>query len=126
MSNRRRPSAVPLYHAIYLHSRAWYARRARWFDHAVTLGSLTCAGCGRNASRAELELHHLDYRGMSSTGGIMHAFELHEDLLPLHPYCHDLLHRLIDRDQLLSRNRTRRDATHIALSRLRPKLQESA
>ena len=36
---------------------------------------------------------------------------------------HDLLHRLIDRDAVLSRNRTRRTASHLALARLRQKLQ---
>jgi 5-methylcytosine-specific restriction protein A len=41
----------------------------------------------------------------------------------MHPYCHDLLHRLIDRDAVLARNRTRRAASDHALQRLRQKLR---
>jgi len=125
MSNRRRPSAANLYHAVYLRSPAWYARRARWFTHHTrTEGPVVCAGCGRAGSAADLELHHLDYRHVTVTAGHWRGQEGDDDLLPLHPYCHELLHRLIDRDKLLSRNRTRRDATRIALTRLRPKLQD--
>ncbi|MEV5072709.1 hypothetical protein MRBLMI12_004372 [Microbacterium sp. LMI12-1-1.1] len=124
MSNRRRPALVNIYRSEFLRSRAWFARRDRWFRDQTARGiPLECAACGQPADKHHLELHHLDYTGMSSTNGRWLALEAHEDLMPLHPYCHDLLHRLIDRDPVLSGNRTRRDATHVALQRLRPKLQ---
>ncbi|WP_109211317.1 MULTISPECIES: hypothetical protein [Microbacterium] len=113
-----------LYRNEFLRSKAWFARRDRWFTEHATAGQpLTCAGCGRVAARSQLELHHLDYRGVKMNGGQFRALEPDEDLVAMHPYCHDLLHRLIDRDAVLSRNRTRRAASHLALARLRQKLQ---
>ncbi|WP_019181137.1 hypothetical protein [Microbacterium yannicii] len=124
MSNRRRPALFNVYRNEFLRSPAWFARRDRWFTHHATLSErLTCAGCGRTATRAELELHHLDYRGVRLDDGRWRAGEADEDLVAMHPYCHDLLHRLIDRDALLARGRTRRTANHLALQRLRLALQ---
>jgi len=124
VSNRRRPTLFNLYRNEFLRSKAWFARRDRWFSHHATTGQpLTCAGCGRAATRSQLELHHLDYRGVKMNDGQFRALEPDEDLVAMHPYCHDLLHRLIDRDAVLSRNRTRRAASHLALARLRQKLQ---
>ncbi|NYE18017.1 hypothetical protein [Microbacterium immunditiarum] len=74
------------------------------------------------ATPAELELHHLTYRGVVRADTGWQAWEPHRDLVPLHPYCHELLHRLIDRDAVLSRHRTRRAASLFALHRLRAKL----
>jgi hypothetical protein len=56
------------------------------------------------------------------TDSAWRAFERHQDLVPLHPYCHDLLHRLIDRDSVLARHRSRRFASTFALERLRVRL----
>jgi hypothetical protein len=71
-----------------------------------------------------LELHHLDYAGVSLVAGRWRALEKHDELMPMHPTCHDLVHRLIDRDTVLSRQRTRRDATAIAAARIREALSD--
>lgn len=123
MSNSRKPSLVNVYRSEFLRSRTWFARRDRWFTEEATRGiPLRCAGCQRAATPRELELHHRDYSGVTLEQGRWQAREPHDDLVPLHPYCHDLLHRLIDRDAVLSRNRTRRAASDQALQRLRQKL----
>ncbi|GAA1979251.1 hypothetical protein GCM10009777_10730 [Microbacterium pumilum] len=123
MSNRRRSPVQNGYRVDFLRSRAWFARRARWFKREESLGhELVCVGCSRSASRADLELHHLDYAGVWFADGSWRAFERHSDLMPMHPLCHDVLHCLIDRDTVLARQRTRRDASLIALDRLRADL----
>ena len=124
MSNHRKPTAGNGYRAQFLRSPAWFARRGRWFRKQERLGGrLACAACDRPASKRELELHHLDYAGVTlAADGSWRAFEPHADLLPLHPYCHELLHRLIDRDVVLSRHRSRRAASEFALQRVRDKL----
>lgn len=123
MSNQRRPGMFKLYRFGYLRSGAWFARRDKWFAEELTRrGSITCAACGREAPKRRLELHHLDYDRVSLEDGRWHGQEAHEDLVSLHSYCHELLHRLIDRDSVLSRNRTRRAASHLALERLRQKV----
>lgn len=124
MSNRRRPALMNLYRSEFLHSRTWFARRDRWFTQQAARGiPLACAGCGRAADKKHLELHHLDYAGVVLEQGRWKALEAHDDLVSMHPYCHDLLHRLIDRDAVLARNRTRRAASAHALERLRRSLQ---
>lgn len=124
MTNRRRPALMNLYRSEFLHSRTWFARRDRWFtQQAARCIALTCAGCGRPAEKKQLELHHLDYTGVVLEQGRWIALEAHDDLVPMHSYCHDLLHRLIDRDAVLTRNRTRRAASVHALERLRRSLQ---
>ena len=126
MSNRRRPERQTPYRSDFLRSPAWFARRERWFRKQQRTGRpLLCAGCWRPASKDQLELHHLDYAGVHFTDGGWRAFERHDDLVPLHPYCHDLLHRLIDRDVVLARYRSRRDASTFALERLRTGLVDS-
>ncbi|WP_169583264.1 MULTISPECIES: hypothetical protein [Microbacterium] len=126
MSNARRPANTGRsYRAGYLKSPEWFARRDRWFRaHARTGIPLTCQACGHPATSAELELHHTDYHGVYKDGGRWHAREPHGDLVPLNPGCHELLHRLIDRDAVLSRGRDRRTASALALDRLRAKLNE--
>ena len=80
-----------------------------------------CAGAASRDDKSQLELHHLDYCGRAPRRRAHgRAASRHDDLVPLHPSCHELLHRLIDRDVVLSRHRTRRDATYLALERLRP------
>lgn len=125
MTNRRKPARHNGYRAEFLRSRAWFARRDRWFREEEEVGrSLRCMGCGRPASKDGLELHHLDYHGVRVARGRWHAFEAHRDLVPMHPLCHDLVHRLIDRDTVLSTHRNRRAASALAIARLRARLNE--
>ena len=123
MSNRRKTGVRNTYRAGFLRSSAWFARRSRWFRRQERLHRpLLCEACGRLAASTELELHHLDYSGVRFVGGGWRAFERHDDLVPLHPYCHYLLHRLIDRDRVLAFDRSRPVASLIALERVRAKL----
>jgi 5-methylcytosine-specific restriction protein A len=123
MTNRRKGSVFNLYRSQYLRSPAWFARRDRWFDEQRATGvPLACVCCARPGSKAELELHHVDYDRLAINGSGFSAQETHEDLLPMHPYCHELLHRLIERDAVLAYHRTRRDATYLGLEALRSTL----
>jgi hypothetical protein len=123
MTNRRRSGLRNSYRSEFLRSPAWFARRERWFRKQQRFGrALRCAACGRLARKEQLELHHVDYSGVRFTDSAWRAFERHQDLVPLHPYCHDLLHRLIDRDSVLARHRSRRFASTFALERLRVRL----
>lgn len=123
MSNRRKRRGSAAYRSEFLRSPAWFARRSRWFRKEERLGSpLTCEVCGLPASREELELHHLDYSGVSFVAGSWRAFERHLDLIPLHPYCHGMLHQLIDHDPVLAFHRDRRVASAIAMRVLQTKL----
>ena len=122
MSNRRAPGPSG-YRSDFLRSPAWFARRDRWFHKQDRLGfPSACTVCGELAPSASLELHHLDYGGVTIVGNQWRAFERHDDLVAMHPSCHDLVHRLIDRDTVLAHQRTRRDATAIAIVRVREAL----
>lgn len=122
MSNRRRRWETT-YRTGYLRSRVWFARRDRWFAEQAGRGiPLGCAGCGRPAPREHLELHHHDYAGVVLSRHGWRAEERHDDLEALHPLCHELLHRLIERDLVLARLRDRRTASREALARLHAKL----
>ncbi|GEK86612.1 hypothetical protein [Microbacterium aerolatum] len=123
MSNRRRTGLKNLYRDEFLRSRAWFARRERWFRDHTNNGHEPCAACGIPGSKTQLELHHLDYRGVRIIRGEWQAWEDDEDLIALHPYCHELLHRLIDRDIVLASHRTRRQASAHALQVLQVKLR---
>lgn len=67
-----------------------------------------------------LQLHHLDYQGVIRSDGGWRASERHDDLVPLHPSCHESLHRLIERDTVLSRHRSRRDERSVWTSSTPP------
>lgn len=123
MTNRRRTGLKNLYRSEFLRSPAWFARRDRWFRTCTTDGTVACAACGVVTAKAGLELHHRDYQGVRIVQGTWQAWEDDEDLIPLHPSCHELLHRLIDRDVVLAQHRTRRDASDHALRMLQLKLQ---
>ena len=127
MSNRRTPLHAHAYRSTFLRSRAWFARRDAWFTHAATRPEpLACVACGIQANKRDLELHHLDYAGVQQLeDGRWVAREPDSNLIPLHPYCHELLHRLIDRDGVLSRHRTRRVASELALDALRRTLKHA-
>ena len=116
MSNSRRSAHANSYRSGYLKSKQWFARRARWFtEHDTPVQNMiVCAGCRRLTDKRFLELHHVSYEGVEYRDGSWSAQEAHEDLWPMHPACHELLHRLIDRDPVLSRHRSRRDASTAA------------
>ena len=123
MSNRRR--GATRYRTGYLRSVVWFRRRDTWFlEETDRRGRLQCAACGHVDVKGRLELHHRDYTGVRehADGGWV-AGERHEDLISMHPSCHELLHRLIDRDKVLSRHRSRHEATRVALERLRAALK---
>ncbi|TQO19639.1 hypothetical protein FB472_1208 [Rhodoglobus vestalii] len=123
MSNSRRPARGNKYRTGYLRSRAWFARRARWFAEETAAGNtLRCAACNRIARVRDLELHHVDYSGVAETPTGWRAEETHSDLVSLHPAHHELLHRLLDRDQVLRAMRSRPVASAFALRALRRKL----
>ena len=125
MSNRRKPALRNDYRMGFLSSPAWFARRDRWFRHHTADGAVViCALCGVTGDRHSLELHHLDYRGVFKANGAWRSYEKDEDLIPLHHGCHEVLHQLIDRDTVLSRQRSRRDATDTALILLRIAIAE--
>lgn len=108
----------PLRRRDYLRSASWQERRARWFLTASEEGNLCCAVCLQPGNSALMELHHLDYRGVRRTGAGWVAREPDEDLLALHSHCHARLHRLIDRDLILRRFRSRRHATLHGIAQL--------
>jgi hypothetical protein len=123
MSNHRRPARANPYRHGYLHCPAWYARRDRWFtDEKADRGVVRCAVCLGAGTNRTLELHHLDYRGVTRARNGWAAREQHGDLIAIHPRCHEWLHTLIDRDKTLSGLISRRAATARAIARLREKI----
>lgn len=123
MSNRRRPGRDNTYRSRYLHSPAWFARRDHWFaDEQTRTGHVRCALCLGAGSSRSLELHHLDYRGVTQTPHGWTAGEKHEDLTALHPRCHEYVHQLIERDRALSGFVSRRTASVQAIARLQAKI----
>lgn len=126
MSNRRRSGPGNNYRTGFLKSSAWFARRDRWFqDETGRAGRLRCIVCTTTADRRDLELHHLDYTGVQQTTTGWIAAEQHDDLVPAHPRCHELLHRLLDRDRVLRSLRGRRTANTRAIRQLRRKFASS-
>jgi hypothetical protein len=126
MTNARKPLRARAYRSTFLRSPAWFARRDTWFATQARTGRpLTCAACGQTATKRGLEMHHISYARVHRTrGGRWVAGETHDDLVPMHPYCHELLHRLIDRDAVLARHRDRHAASTLALDTLRRTLTE--
>lgn len=124
MSNHRKTGLKNLYRQEFLRSPVWFGRRDRWFASYSRDGRVHCAACGEIGNPDQLELHHRDYRGVRITRGAWQALEADSDLVPLHPYCHELLHRLIDRDLVLAAHRSRRHASDSALASLRITLHE--
>ena len=121
-SNARKPGASD-YRSGYLRSVTWFRRRDAWFAEQLSrTGVLRCTVCWSIASRRDLQLHHLDYSGVSRAWRRWHAGEEHEQLLAMHPVCHDLVHRIIDTDPVLRRHRTRPIATVQAIRIARARL----
>ena len=126
MSNRRRPNQRNTYRTTYLHSPAWFARRKKWFIAEDQLrGEVRCALCLAKGTDKTLELHHLDYRGVTQTPTGWSGREEHTDMLALHPRCHEWVHKLIDRDRALSGLVSRRGASIQAITRLRAKIADT-
>ncbi len=124
MSNGRKPGRSNTYRTGYLRSTAWFARRDEWFHtESRRAGELRCAGCRVRDVKSRLELHHIDYARVAFREGRWIAGETHADLICLHPRCHELLHRLIDRDRILRYHRTRTAATAHALNALHTALR---
>lgn len=84
------------YQSGYLRSGAWFRRRRAWFAGIEARGQqVVCLVCG--AEKA-LDLHHVDYHGVSQAGdGSWIAGEADEDLMPLCRGCHEELHAELDR-----------------------------
>lgn len=126
MSNGRRPARGNRYRTGFLRSPQWFARRDRWFvEQEQRAGQLSCIVCKKTATKRVLELHHLDYRGVKETSSGWRATEAHEDLVACHKHCHSLIHRLIDRDIVLRKLRTRRVASLTAIKGLQRKMVEA-
>jgi len=123
VSNGRRSGRANTYRTGYLKSVAWFRRRNEWFDMELSLkGTLQCEVCEHRYKRAELQLHHLDYRGAQRTEGAWIAAENHDELIALDAACHEALHRLIDRDLVLRWHRARPAATALAITALQRRL----
>lgn len=122
MSNRRRAPWDTLHRVRYLRSQEWLARRDHWFieEHRRS-GALRCALCLGTGTPRTLELHHLDYRGVTRTPVGWRAREPHRDLTALHPRCHESVHQLIERDRTLGLV-SRRAASTEAIARLRARI----
>lgn len=124
MSNGRAGIASRAYRLQYLKSKQWHARRARWFDQNPD--QHRCCVCRREEPQAKrrLELHHIDYRGVTQLlNGAWLANERDEDLLPMHPLCHRLVHELMDNDGALRYMRSRKEATLQAIAKVRARLR---
>ncbi len=123
MSNARKGGVAGAhYRRGYLRSRAWFARRDRFFREVA--GSDRCAVCMRRESnpRKALELHHVSYEGVTCSDGVWHANEADHDLIPMHPLCHEQVHLAIERDVALSSMVTRQESTRRAIRIVRRKL----
>ena len=108
----------------YLRSPTWFRRRDQWFDDELKrAGHLECAVCMKPSRKRELELHHLDYSGVVEKihGGWI-AGERHEDLVAVHPRCHEWIHQALDDDAAAGAAMNRRAANERVISRLRTKI----
>lgn len=114
----------PAYGLHYLTSRQWHVRQVRWFDENPNQHQ--CCVCRRVETHAKkrLELHHLSYRGVVPllSGGWI-ADEHDDDLLPMHPLCHRLVHELMENDGALRYMRSRKEATLLAVAKVRSRLR---
>lgn len=123
MSNGRRSNVGNRYRTGYLKSGVWFARRDRWFaEEEARRGQVRCAITGQPGTKHTLQLHHLDYAGVRWSGTTWIAGESHDDLVAVRADVHEQLHRMLDTDQALRRNRRRRDANLHAINRLRRRL----
>ncbi len=126
MSNARKSPVGNVYRSGYLRSAAWLRRRDHWFaEQEARTDALRCVVCRRAATRRQLELHHLDYSRVTRIDDKWTAGEVHEDLCPMHPACHDAIHRVLDTDPVLRSHRTRPIATVHAIRIARTRLPQT-
>jgi 5-methylcytosine-specific restriction enzyme A len=112
VSNARKSPVGNRYRTGYLTSAQWFRRRDQWFgEQEARTDTLRCMGCGRAATRRQLELHHLDYSRVTRIDDKWTSGEVHEDLCTMHPACHEVVHRVLDTDPVLRRYRARPIAT---------------
>lgn len=77
-----------------------------------------CVVCRVRLTLATVQLHHVDYAGVSKDEtGRWAARELDEDLVPMCSGCHEDLHQLFDKDPGW-RRLGRRNATTTAVAKL--------
>lgn len=120
---RRAPRRRKGYVQGYLKSMAWFRRRDQWFvDETARHGSVRCIVCRKSGRPGRLELHHLDYAGVTrNESGRWVAGERHEDLVAAHPRCHEWIHIQLDRDAAASAAVDRRAANVRVIRGLRAK-----
>lgn len=108
----------------YLTSTAWFRRRDQWFtEEQQRTGELRCTLCQKTATKRQLELHHLDYDGVTQLAdGRWVAGEAHEDLTCLHPRCHEWVHKALDTDAAAGAAISRRVANERVIARLQHKI----
>jgi len=65
-------------------------------------------------------MHHLEYREklVQNSDGSWESHETHDDIVAVHKKCHNEIHRLIDHDLVLNKNRGRRVASEIARDKI--------
>lgn len=123
MSNGRKGDAAGQpYRDGYLRSRTWFARRSRWFSETGGNQCVVCLKVEADPS-ATLELHHVTYDGVEERDGRWLANEHDDDLMPMHPLCHEQVHRAIERDQGLRHLVSRQEATRRAIRVVRRRLE---
>ena len=123
MSNTRKGGVAGAhYRRGYLRSTAWFGRRDRYFREVPD--SDRCVVCLRRETnpRRSLELHHVSYEGVRFENGKWVAAEADEDLMPMHPLCHEQVHLAIERDIALASLITRRESTRRAIRVVRRRL----
>lgn len=110
----------------YLKSPAWHERRRQWFEDCRQAGfEPVCQVCEMTkAQLGGLDLHHLSYEGVSRELRTRRwvAAEDDADLMPMCRWCHQDLHRIMDRGRdYYGWDRTR--ATITILTGLRQRLR---
>lgn len=126
MSNARKSPVGNRYRTGYPKSVSWFRRRDRWFaEQEARTHELRCVVCRTEATRRQLELHHLDYSRVARVGDRWIAGEVHEDLCAMHPSCHEAVHRVLDTDPVLREHRTRPIATIHAIRTTRTRLPQA-
>lgn len=127
MSLRRGGAKRGEYIAGYLRSGAWRARRRRYFvDRRAAEGAVTCPGCDDPLADRTADVHHLSYDGVvKREDGVWVSGEKDEDLLAMCRWCHERVHKLLDRDRGWS-SRDRRDATWAVIRVIHQQLQVRA
>lgn len=93
-------------------SIAWLRRRDQWFaEEQSRKGTIRCEVCRKAGKRRAFELHHVDYDRVTQDASQQWiAGEEHEDLVAVHPRCHEWIHTVLGRDAAASAAVNRREA----------------